>query len=286
MSKPVALRLNVDGGSRGNPGPAGCGVVLADADGETLLERGYFLGAITNNVAEYHGLLKGLELAAQFNPQRLEIFSDSELMVRQITGEYRVKSPDLMPLFAQAQLGLLKFDSWQIRHVPRAQNAAADRMANLAMDAKADVDDGGDSLSPLSLKGEGAGVSGSDAPRAKGGSPATARQGGKAARGIHLADADEAADNTDAAPGVRVRVTLSCDPRVCPVTMMKDATFLCDSVTPAGLCLFAASAVIPAAAGLLREAAASPGMAMPKLKVTCPRPGCDAVFELSITADV
>jgi ribonuclease HI len=129
--------IYVDGGARGNPGPAGAGVVITDThNGALLHEGGYFLGRATNNVAEYRGLLQGLQLASQLGATAVQIVSDSELMVKQLNGEYRVKSPDLKPLYDQVRQFLQPLKSWTIRHVRREQNKRADELANQAMDAK------------------------------------------------------------------------------------------------------------------------------------------------------
>jgi len=134
------LQIHVDGGSRGNPGPAAVGVVIADAQsGKSLHEAGYFLGTTTNNVAEYRGLLRALRLAIPLEPDATIIHSDSQLMVRQITGEYRVKSDAIRPLHEQAQSLLLQLGGWQIKHVRREQNKRADELVNEAMDAGQDV---------------------------------------------------------------------------------------------------------------------------------------------------
>lgn len=135
----MQLVVNIDGGSRGNPGPASAGVVIAASDGTPLHEAGYFLGTATNNVAEYTAFIRAIDLAAAMRPERVEFFSDSELMVKQIIGDYRVKSPDLKPLYERAQRLLLQLDSWVIKHVRREKNTRADELANLAMDAKKDV---------------------------------------------------------------------------------------------------------------------------------------------------
>ncbi len=130
----------IDGGSRGNPGPAAAGVVVRDADNShTLFEAGYFLGRTTNNQAEYQGLVRALEDAARLGAHDLDIRSDSELLVRQLKGEYRVKSADLKPLYERAVKLLEGFKAWQIRHVPREHNRRADELANRAMDAGRDV---------------------------------------------------------------------------------------------------------------------------------------------------
>ena len=136
----MRVTLHSDGGSRGNPGPAACAVIVRDAATEKPLhEAGYFLGLTTNNVAEYQGLLHGLNVIQKMGVTEVKIFSDSELMVRQITGEYKVKSEDLRPLHDDAQSMLLRIDIWAIRHVLRHLNKRADELANLAMDARKDV---------------------------------------------------------------------------------------------------------------------------------------------------
>lgn len=131
--------IHIDGGARGNPGPAGAGVVIADDDGTPMHEAGYFLGRATNNVAEYQGLVRALEQAAAMGVRRLTLRSDSQLLVRQLTGEYRVKSAELRPLFERVQSLLRRFEGWSIEHVPREGNTRADALANRAMDAQADV---------------------------------------------------------------------------------------------------------------------------------------------------
>ncbi|RMG67887.1 MAG: reverse transcriptase-like protein [Calditrichaeota bacterium] len=129
------LVLHTDGASRGNPGPAGIGVVLQDADGETLEEQGAFIGRKTNNEAEYQALLKGLELAAAYRPEELIVYLDSELVVRQIQGEYRVRNARLKPLFERVMQALSKFPKWKVAHVRRGLNKRADQLANRAIDA-------------------------------------------------------------------------------------------------------------------------------------------------------
>ncbi|HVS99591.1 MAG TPA: ribonuclease HI family protein [Solirubrobacterales bacterium] len=131
MSK---LTVNVDGGARGNPGPAAIGVVVRDADGTVVESVGEAIGRATNNVAEYRALLRGLELAAAHGATELELIGDSELVVRQIEGRYKVKNAAMKELHAAAKQALAGFDSWSIRHVKRAQNAAADRLVNEALD--------------------------------------------------------------------------------------------------------------------------------------------------------
>lgn len=135
----MKLVLYFDGGSRGNPGPAGAGVVLEDTQGKPVYEAGFFLGRMTNNMAEYSGLLKGLEEANRRGAKEITIFADSELVVRQLNGDYRVKNEKLLPLFEAAFGWLKKLERWRINHLPRERNHRADHLANAAMDAGDDV---------------------------------------------------------------------------------------------------------------------------------------------------
>lgn len=124
----------IDGGARGNPGPAGYGVRIESADGALVEELYAPLGIATNNVAEYNGLLAALRWAVDHGNQDLEIRSDSELLVKQMRGEYRIKHPGLQPLAAQARLLLMQLGRVQFKHVRREHNVEADRLSNLAMD--------------------------------------------------------------------------------------------------------------------------------------------------------
>lgn len=126
--------VNVDGGARGNPGPAAIAAVLRDSEGEVLEERRETIGEATNNVAEYRALLLGLERARELGAREVELIGDSELIVRQVRGEYRVKDAGLRPLHARVGAALTAFESWSIRHVRREQNAEADRLVNEALD--------------------------------------------------------------------------------------------------------------------------------------------------------
>jgi ribonuclease HI len=133
----LKLLVHVDGGARGNPGPAAIGVVVSTPDGEVLEEVAERIGVATNNVAEYRGLLRGLERARARGATTVEIVNDSELVARQLTGAYKVKHPAMKPLHAEAMAALREFDGWSIRSVPRAQNARADELVNRALDAEA-----------------------------------------------------------------------------------------------------------------------------------------------------
>ena len=129
--------VNVDGGSRGNPGPAAIAAVVATADGEILEEGSEAIGPATNNVAEYRALLLGIERAAALGARRLELIGDSELIVRQVLGEYRVKDAALRDLHARVREALEGFERWSVRHVRREENARADRLVNDALDVGA-----------------------------------------------------------------------------------------------------------------------------------------------------
>lgn len=131
------FRASVDGGSRGNPGKAAWGVAVYDLDGTYVEGHAGNLGHATNNVAEYHGLLEALDLAVRKKAHHVSISTDSELMVRQIQGRYRVRHPDLIPLHGRAMELIGKFSSFRITHVPRGKNRDADRLVNLALDRAA-----------------------------------------------------------------------------------------------------------------------------------------------------
>ncbi len=125
----------MDGGARGNPGPAAAAAVVSTPDGEVVDEASVFLGRATNNVAEYRGLLLGLERALALGATEVEVVNDSELIAYQVTGRYKVKHPDMKPLQAQALAEFSKFDKWSIRPVKRALNAEADALVNGCLDA-------------------------------------------------------------------------------------------------------------------------------------------------------
>lgn len=128
------LLVFTDGASRGNPGPAAAGFVLYAEQGE-LHREARSLGVLTNNQAEYRALLLGLAAARRLGGERVEIAMDSELVVRQLEGRYKVKHPLLKPLYEEARLALTAFSAWRVRHIPRAENALADALANQALDS-------------------------------------------------------------------------------------------------------------------------------------------------------
>jgi ribonuclease HI len=128
------IRAYIDGGARGNPGPAGYGVRLEEADGTLIEELHGALGVTTNNVAEYQGLLAALRWAVDHGHRTLHVRSDSELLVKQMRGEYKVKHPGLRPLYVEARLLVMQLDDVTFEHIRREQNAEADRLSNVAMD--------------------------------------------------------------------------------------------------------------------------------------------------------
>ncbi len=132
----MRLIVNVDGGARGNPGPAAIGVVVSDPEGNVLDELAEPIGDATNNVAEYRAVLRAIEWARGLGADELEIVNDSELVARQLTGAYKVKHPSMKPLYEEAMAALVSFRSWRIRSVPRAQNARADELVNRALDGE------------------------------------------------------------------------------------------------------------------------------------------------------
>jgi ribonuclease HI len=128
--------VHVDGGARGNPGPAAVGVVVSDPEGAVLDEYAERIGVATNNVAEYQALLRGVRRAAALGASEVEFVNDSELVAKQINGAYKVKHPGMKPLYEEAIAALRGFERWTIRSVPRAQNARADALVNEALDGR------------------------------------------------------------------------------------------------------------------------------------------------------
>ncbi|MBI5864129.1 MAG: ribonuclease HI family protein [Planctomycetes bacterium] len=261
----MRLVLYIDGGSRGNPGPAGAGVVLTDEAGKRVHEAGYFLGKQTNNAAEYYGLLRGLERAAKCKPERLSIYADSELLVRQITGEYRVKSPSLAKLYEQAQILLVRMGRWSIQHVRREGNAHADRLANMAMDERRDV---------VVFDVDAGGASAKAAPPTVAAQPAV----------DEIALADECDETPESPPsGARLaRITPTAPPRAddCPCGGWCPKPLTVDAALPTGMCVYAAHALLPTILAL-RSTVDGEFSKMPAMTVRCTRMGCRATFVVS-----
>jgi phosphoribosylglycinamide formyltransferase-1 len=137
---PDKVIIHIDGGSRGNPGPAAAGFIISNPAGNQIEAKGFFLGKTTNNIAEYTALIKALEAIQKIGTEQLIVFSDSELLVRQINGQYKVKSEQIKPLHQQA-VGLLeKFENWKVQHVTRDKNKEADRLVNQALNLGHDIE--------------------------------------------------------------------------------------------------------------------------------------------------
>ena len=130
------LSLYTDGASRGNPGQAGAGFVVYDSNGEEIAGEGVYLGKCTNNLAEYEALILGITLARQFTPSHLDLYLDSQLIVRQVLGQYKVKSQQLKPKYQQVMALLADVPSWKISHVRRELNKRADELANEGIDCR------------------------------------------------------------------------------------------------------------------------------------------------------
>ena len=135
------ITVHIDGGSRGNPGPSAAAFVMTDINGRKISAKASFLGTATNNVAEYSGLIMALEAAKKINPKQLTVFSDSELLVKQMNGQYRVKSELLKPLYNRAVDLIKNFESVQLKHIPREKNVQADALLNRALDFKKDIEE-------------------------------------------------------------------------------------------------------------------------------------------------
>ncbi len=248
------LILHFDGGARGNPGPAAAGVVLRDQNGKSILEAGYLLGPMTNNQAEYSALLIGVRAANQWGAEQLTVYSDSELLVRQLTGDYRVKSHRLMPLFDDVQRQLLEVGLWRIHHVARHENRRADELVNRALDADEDVIEVqlSDAPPPLTPRADRAVADAATAGRAS---------GDKSAR-------------------VLVEMVSEARGRPCPTSCIGGSRYIVEDVLPAGLNLDVAAKVIEAV-NTVRERAQSGGNIQPVI-ITCAR--CGASFQISLDA--
>ena len=134
--------IRTDGGARGNPGPAAAGVAIGDENGVTLLVKGFYLGESTNNVAEYEGLLRGLEEAKKLGGTRLKVYCDSELVVRQVIGVYKVKKNHLKQYHRDVVELMGEFEQVELKHVKREENMAADAMVNAALERRCDINGG------------------------------------------------------------------------------------------------------------------------------------------------
>lgn len=253
----MTLKLHIDGGARGNPGPAAAGVVIHDDDDRPRFEAGYFLGRATNNQAEYRALLIGLDAIDAMRPDEIMIYSDSELLVKQLTGEYRMKSELLAPLLEQAQHMLLRYQ-WQVRHVPREKNKRADELVNLALDRRSDVvliDDRG------TTGGNSNGGNGAPVADIGAGEAALAE-----ARGPDLV--------------VVARTASASDAIACPAPCRKGQRFEFTSTMPAGLCVMACRAMLQTVLSM-QHAGFEADEPPPPVTVRCTKPKCGAMWELT-----
>jgi uncharacterized repeat protein (TIGR04076 family) len=262
----MAWTVFIDGGARGNPGPAGAGIEIQDGDGQVILAAGIFLGEATNNEAEYQALLHALRYLGQAEVDEVTLVSDSELMVKQLLGEYRVKAANLQPLFSEAQRSLLRLDQWQIQHVPRLRNQRADALANLAMDANNDVIE----QDKLGLYTQQTSKKDGDANRFS--QPSTDRSPSRSGR----------TNAVDRGGIAEVVVSVRKASKGCPLHHPKGKQFVFTAQVPAGLCVHACAAICDMVLALQSAAAEPSDMPIDPIEVSCPKPGCEAVFDLSV----
>lgn len=249
----MKILIHIDGGARGNPGPAGAGVVLHDESGRPILEAGYFLGRMTNNQAEYTALLCSLHAARRAGAAELAIRADSELLVRQIKGVYKVKNPGLKALYDDARRRLRDFKHWEISHVRREANSRADELANAAMDAGEDVVE-------LDIAGTTARTPAPN-PRTAAPPPPTRKSRNPALSQASLFTSS-----------IEVRCVRPPDPAACPAPCAGDASYRFVHTVPEGICLHAAESVLPAV-----EASRRTGKSR---LVPCNHDACGAEFEV------
>lgn len=253
MVEAERIELYVDGGSRGNPGPAASAYVIKRGSGEIVKAKGFHLGQATNNVAEYTALLRGLEAVLILDVRELDIFSDSELMVKQLIGEYRVRSEDLMELFEQVQRKLLNFDRWQIKHIRREFNKDADRLVNETLDFGGEIEEPEESLEI------------SEEPSmAKKPAREPARKPKKKIAPVGPRKILAEVVSVSGEPG-------------CENPMQAGQCFVFSQCVPAGLCVHAAMSLLPIVLDMQND----PCEDSPR-EVSCSRPGCSVRFRLSV----
>ncbi len=265
----MALEIYTDGGARGNPGPAAAGVVIRDDQGRSILEAGYFLGKATNNVAEYTALLLSLEAAHRFGADQICVHSDSELMVKQLTGEYKVRDARLAELFEQAQRLLIKFESWQVKHIRREQNRRADALVNKAIDGRGDV---------VEIQLGDARPHDRPPPAAEAGPAGSATRPTPATRGQR--SEPSAAPGAANLPPVLVKVIHPPKPGGCTGGTGPDQEFVFGETAPGGMCVYALKAVLDTVLAM-RYAAGKQEALMP-VRVRCGKRGCGAEFDIRL----
>ncbi len=257
---------HIDGGSRGNPGPAGAGVSINDDQGKEVFGAGFFLGRKTNNQAEYAGLLHALQVLHAAEANSIRVLTDSELLAHQINGIYRVKSPDLQPLYEEARRLLRDFERWEVKYVPREQNRFADKLANQAMDAKKAVV----VRDRLNLAAQGRidlpkQAARADEPGADRGGTSPGRSAETMVRPAEL--------------GIEVVVVRAPRKGICPAGMRQGQEFIFTDVTPSGMCVEACAAVMEVVLAV-RDAAAEGVACDEAMSCRCPHPDCGAVFDI------
>ncbi len=264
----MTLKIYTDGGARGNPGPAAAGIIIRDPQGHSILEAGYFLGKATNNVAEYTALVMALQAAVKFGADQVSLFADSELMVKQLTGEYKVKDAKMQELFKQAQRLLIKFTSWKIQHIRRAENKQADILVNKALDAGKDIVE-------VQL--------GDAQPQNR---PQQADETLAAASSVAAAPrpadpAQPSASQPAALPPVLVKVVRGPRAGGCNAAPAEGQEFAFGETAPARMCVYALKAAFDTVLAM-RYAAAENDTLSP-VRVRCMRRGCGAEFEIRLS---
>ena len=292
----MTLHVHIDGGARGNPGPAAAAVVIETVQEDesrpgyrlvrAIHEGAYLLGKTTNNVAEYSALIRALEILVKHGRGEVFFFSDSELLVKQITGEYRVKSSELADLNHEAQRLLLQLDAWQIKHVRREQNKRADQLVNMALDQDCDVevrtiDDPSSADDPILL-----GPNGLPVPR--GAMPATPSRPPPAVAPARSAPASSIDDDDDPPPAPTKRgrhpaaiawtASFPVAPgAACPAKCAAGKPYAFGPTTPQGFCVYAAQAVLDEVP--LRDAAGAES----EMTAACERCGAKVEIRLGDT---
>lgn len=243
----------IDGGARGNPGPAAAGIHIVDQSEQPVFSAGIFLGHKTNNEAEYAGLLIALDALLASGIHDVIVYSDSELLVRQMTGQYRVKAPHLKSLYEEANARVKDVGKVRFQHVPRERNRQADALVNQAIDAVADV-----------IVADTLGVNERIVRPQVAASPKPQRTPQSV---------------QPAGPGILVTVVKGPRAGICPAKTKAGQTFRFTNVTPAGMCVEACSAVVDSVVALASACDVHSADLEP-MTITCSRPDCGAVFQL------
>lgn len=266
----MSWTVSIDGGARGNPGPAAAGIQIQDASGDVVFSAGLFLGRKTNNEAEYAGLLMALDVLHAAGADHVTIHSDSELLVRQLQGQYRVKAANLQPLYERAKAAARRIGTCRFQHVRREQNTQADALVNEALDAARDVI-AADPRGLIVALGRPAAAS-----RAQPASPRPGAPAGSAGK-PSAATRNRSASSSQ---GVNVTVIKGPKARGCPAAARAGQRFVFTDTIPAGLCVDACACVVDAVISL-RAAWQDSSDELGAVTITCGRPECGAVFEIT-----